>query len=104
MVVRVRIIYTGHLQLHLYKFSHSPFFPDLPIPPQISAELGLNEMRERTWQILPCSARTGDGLQEGESHCFFSGAVCMFCVLSCVCVRVRSFRACIVLMLKSDMI
>lgn len=32
---------------------------------QISAELGLNEMRERTWQILPCSARTGDGLQEG---------------------------------------
>lgn len=36
--------------------------------PQISAELGLNEMRERTWQILPCSARTGDGLQEGESH------------------------------------
>lgn len=34
-------------------------------PDEISAELGLNELRERTWQILPCSARTGDGLQEG---------------------------------------
>ncbi len=35
-------------------------------PDEISAELGLNKMRERTWQILPCSARTGDGLQEGK--------------------------------------
>eukprot|EP00598_Pedospumella_elongata_P013559 CAMPEP_0184990956 /NCGR_PEP_ID=MMETSP1098-20130426/34655_1 /TAXON_ID=89044 /ORGANISM="Spumella elongata, Strain CCAP 955/1" /LENGTH=185 /DNA_ID=CAMNT_0027516269 /DNA_START=77 /DNA_END=634 /DNA_ORIENTATION=+ len=34
-------------------------------PGEITAELGLNEMRERTWQILPCSARDGTGLQEG---------------------------------------
>jgi ADP-ribosylation factor-like protein 3 len=32
---------------------------------EITTELGLNELRERTWQILPCSAKTGDGLQEG---------------------------------------
>jgi len=34
-------------------------------PDEITAELGLNELRERTWQILPCSARDGTGLQEG---------------------------------------
>ncbi len=34
-------------------------------PAEITAELGLNDLRERTWQILPCSAKTGDGLQEG---------------------------------------
>ncbi len=33
---------------------------------QITAELGLNDLRERVWQILPCSARTGEGLQEGR--------------------------------------
>ena len=33
-------------------------------PDEISAELNLNQLRDRTWQILPCSARTGDGLQE----------------------------------------
>jgi ADP-ribosylation factor-like protein 3 len=27
--------------------------------------VGLNELRERTWQILPCSAKTGEGLQDG---------------------------------------
>ncbi len=31
---------------------------------EISAELGLFELRDRIWQILPCSAKTGDGLQE----------------------------------------
>jgi ADP-ribosylation factor-like protein 3 len=31
---------------------------------EISVELGLNELRDRVWQILPCSAKTGDGLQE----------------------------------------
>lgn len=25
-------------------------------------------MRERTWQILPCSAKTGEGLQEGKQY------------------------------------
>ena len=34
-------------------------------PAEISTELNLNELRERTWQILPCSAKTGEGLQEG---------------------------------------
>lgn len=34
-------------------------------PAEITAELNLNELRDRTWQILPCSARTGEGLQEG---------------------------------------
>lgn len=34
-------------------------------PAEITAELGLNDLRDRTWQILPCSAKTGDGLQEG---------------------------------------
>jgi len=33
-------------------------------PSEITTELGLNELRERTWNILPCSARTGEGLQE----------------------------------------
>jgi len=34
-------------------------------PGEITTELGLNEIRERTWQILPCSAKTGEGLQDG---------------------------------------
>eukprot|EP01006_Ploeotia_vitrea_P064129 TRINITY_DN87035_c0_g1_i1.p1 TRINITY_DN87035_c0_g1~~TRINITY_DN87035_c0_g1_i1.p1 ORF type:complete len:181 (+),score=10.18 TRINITY_DN87035_c0_g1_i1:90-632(+) len=33
-------------------------------PSEITTELSLNEMRDRTWQILPCSAKTGEGLQE----------------------------------------
>lgn len=32
-------------------------------PGEITTELGLNELRDRTWQILPCSAKTGEGLQ-----------------------------------------
>ena len=31
---------------------------------EISDQLGLNELRDRVWQILPCSAKTGEGLQE----------------------------------------
>ncbi len=31
---------------------------------EITIELGLNELRDRTWQILPCSAKTGEGLQD----------------------------------------
>lgn len=34
-------------------------------PGEITTELGLDQLRERTWQILPCSAKTGEGLQEG---------------------------------------
>lgn len=34
-------------------------------PAELTSELGLNDLRDRTWQILPCSARTGEGLQEG---------------------------------------
>eukprot|EP01039_Chlorochromonas_danica_P010961 gene10961-12187_t len=33
-------------------------------PAEITAELNLNELRDRTWNILPCSAKTGEGLQE----------------------------------------
>jgi ADP-ribosylation factor-like protein 3 len=33
-------------------------------PAEITTELGLNDIRERTWQILPCSAKTGEGLPE----------------------------------------
>lgn len=33
-------------------------------PGEITTELGLNEIRDRVWQILPCSAKTGEGLQE----------------------------------------
>jgi ADP-ribosylation factor-like protein 3 len=33
-------------------------------PGEITTELALNELRERTWTILPCSAKTGEGLQE----------------------------------------
>eukprot|EP01038_Epipyxis_sp_PR26KG_P004110 gene4110-5860_t len=34
-------------------------------PAELTAELGLNELREQTWSIVACSARTGEGLQEG---------------------------------------
>lgn len=34
-------------------------------PAELTAELGLNDLRDRTWNILACSARTGEGLQEG---------------------------------------
>mmetsp|Transcript_29654 Transcript_29654/g.30057 ORF Transcript_29654/g.30057 Transcript_29654/m.30057 type:complete len:186 (-) Transcript_29654:318-875(-) len=30
----------------------------------ITTNLNLNEIRERNWTILPCSAKTGDGLQD----------------------------------------
>lgn len=33
-------------------------------PEELTMELGLDSIRERTWQILPCSAKTGDGLQD----------------------------------------
>mmetsp|Transcript_5465 Transcript_5465/g.4920 ORF Transcript_5465/g.4920 Transcript_5465/m.4920 type:complete len:186 (+) Transcript_5465:60-617(+) len=31
-------------------------------PDEITTELALNEVRDRVWQILPCSAKSGDGL------------------------------------------
>ncbi len=31
---------------------------------EISTALNLQDMRDRVWQILPCSAMTGEGLQE----------------------------------------
>lgn len=34
-------------------------------PEELTEKLALNDLRERTWQILPCSAKTGEGLQEG---------------------------------------
>lgn len=32
---------------------------------ELTTELNLHELRDRVWNILPCSARTGEGLQEG---------------------------------------
>ncbi|KAL0477122.1 ADP-ribosylation factor-like protein arf3 [Acrasis kona] len=32
---------------------------------QIAEELGLHSIRDRTWQIQACSAKTGEGLQQG---------------------------------------
>lgn len=32
---------------------------------QIADLLGLDGIRDRTWQIQPCSAKTGEGLEEG---------------------------------------
>mmetsp|Transcript_3032 Transcript_3032/g.4632 ORF Transcript_3032/g.4632 Transcript_3032/m.4632 type:complete len:186 (+) Transcript_3032:96-653(+) len=34
-------------------------------PGEITDELGLNDIRDRVWSILPCSAKSGDGLQDG---------------------------------------
>ncbi|EJT47436.1 ADP-ribosylation factor [Trichosporon asahii var. asahii CBS 2479] len=34
-------------------------------PAQVSEGLGLTDLREREWQIMGCSALTGDGLMEG---------------------------------------
>lgn len=34
-------------------------------PAELTSELGLDKLRDRTWQILPCSAKTGAGLQDG---------------------------------------
>ncbi len=39
----------------------STYLPTL----QITSELGLNEIRDRVWNIIPCSAKTGEGLQDG---------------------------------------
>ena len=33
-------------------------------PDEITSQLQLDGARDRTWQILPCSAKTGEGLQE----------------------------------------
>nr|ODN99967.1 arf/Sar family protein [Cryptococcus depauperatus CBS 7855] len=44
---------------------------DLPVaegrltPAQVSESLGLTDLREREWQIMGCSALTGEGLFEG---------------------------------------
>jgi hypothetical protein len=32
-------------------------------PAEITDMMGLVELKERNWTILPCSAKTGDGLQ-----------------------------------------
>ena len=34
-------------------------------PAELSDGLNLHSIRDRQWQILPCSAKTGEGLQEG---------------------------------------
>jgi len=34
-------------------------------PTQIAEALNLDSLRDRAWQIQPCSAKTGDGLQDG---------------------------------------
>lgn len=34
-------------------------------PQEIAELLRLNDLRDRIWQIQPCSAKTGSGLQEG---------------------------------------
>ena len=36
---------------------------------EISDQLGLNELRDRVWQILPCSAKTGEGLRGHGMDC-----------------------------------
>ena len=33
-------------------------------PDEITDALSLNTLRERTWILLPCSAKTGEGLQD----------------------------------------
>lgn len=33
--------------------------------PQISAILNLDSLRDRAWQVQACSAKMGEGLQEG---------------------------------------
>jgi len=44
---------------------------DLPVdqgrltPAQVSEALGLTDLRQREWQIMGCSALTGEGLFEG---------------------------------------
>lgn len=44
---------------------------DLPLgqgrltPAQVSEALGLTDLRQREWQIMGCSALTGEGLFEG---------------------------------------
>lgn len=44
-------------------------------PAEITTELSLNDLRDRQWQILPCSAKTGEGLQVRQHmHC---SVVCM---------------------------
>ena len=32
---------------------------------EVSDALGLTELKNRTWTIYKCSAKTGDGLEEG---------------------------------------
>lgn len=34
-------------------------------PGEITEKLGLDSLRDRVWQIIACSAKDGDGLQEG---------------------------------------
>ena len=42
-----------------------PAAQGLLTPAQVSEALGLTDLREREWQIMGCSALTGQGLLEG---------------------------------------
>ena len=39
--------------------------PPCPLFCQISVGLNLHTIKDRAWQIQACSAKTGEGLQEG---------------------------------------
>jgi len=43
------------------------FLPSSPLPAQIADEVELHSIRDRQWQIQACSAKDGEGLEDGLS-------------------------------------
>lgn len=56
------------MALFQHHFSPPASSAALALPPdEIADTLNLFSIRNHTWTIQPCSAKTGDGLQEGMS-------------------------------------
>ncbi|KAJ3434546.1 adp-ribosylation factor a1b [Anaeramoeba flamelloides] len=49
----------------LLVFANKQDHPKAMYAPEICAKMGLNTLRYRKWFFLPCTARTGEGLDEG---------------------------------------
>jgi len=47
---------------------HGPYLPTIHPSHQIDEVLKLSGIRDRVWEIVACSAKTGDGLPQGESR------------------------------------
>ncbi|KAK9453281.1 ADP-ribosylation factor family-domain-containing protein [Dipodascopsis uninucleata] len=51
----------------LLVFANKQDLPDAMTPAEVTEVLGLNQLKDRIWYVIPSTARTGEGLAEGLS-------------------------------------